>query len=373
MLQLDYTKRPQRSFNSFHTNLLCSWFILNCLKKNYPVIDPILAEIYFQTYGINTLGLSKEAFERLTTEYNDAILRFFLSCQRQRCIDIINTAKRCVMLGDDTPQVGTSLMIAVPSQCKPFFEEMLILDKELKTYNAFTKETQCLDSLRDTLVSNSISSRYLTSSRARWWAPGPGGYSNRTNTVGSMSYIVSQGEFNAYVNILYNAVIDLYRPLFNLDRDKKVKRPLYALNETYEDSGTKFSKIVDYIKTMLYILFVSYSEELLIHEPNIFWTCLPTSMNDAFTKILGRIREDYSVPYQTDIMQAVAIYGGLNINHAICLPSNTTVDLTDRFVFKKSNTSLTYQFLCCQEFITCANVVADERQLRAKAEDRPVS
>jgi len=159
MLQLDYSRSPYgcESFFSPFT-LLCSWFILNCLKRNYPIVDPILAEIYFQTYGINTQGLSKEAYGQLMTEYNDAILKFFLSCQRQRCLDMIENvrAKR------NGKSLSETVMLAVPSQCKPFFEEMLVLNRELKTYNLFTKETQVLDSLRDTIVANSINSHYVS-------------------------------------------------------------------------------------------------------------------------------------------------------------------------------------------------------------------
>jgi hypothetical protein len=346
MLQLDYNESP-RQREPLKLYILCSWFILNCLKKNYPVVDPILAEIYFRTYGINTDGLSKEAYGQLMTEYNDAILRFFLCCQRQRCLDIIE------LLGKNQDVINNA-MIAVPSQCKPFFEEILVLDKELKTYNAFTKETQCLDSLRDTLVSNSILNRYISHSITTNREGSPWRRSN-SNTAMSISYIVSPGEFNAYVNILYSAVIDLYRPLFNLDRDKQSKRPLYALNETYEDSGTKFSKIVDYIKTMLYILCTSLDNQLIIHEPNYFWNSnVPKYADEAFDEVVNIATREQCVPQHDKIMKAVATYGGLNLNHAICIPSKSNVDLTDRFVFKKCNTSMTYKFLCCQEFMTCA-------------------
>ena len=357
MLQLDYSKSPYgcESFFSPFT-LLCSWFILNCLKRNYPIVDPILAEIYFQTYGINTQGLSKEAYGQLMTEYNDAILKFFLSCQRQRCLDMIENvrAKR------NGKSLSETVMLAVPSQCKPFFEEMLVLNRELKTYNLFTKETQVLDSLRDTIVANSINSHYVSNIARRIDMPlNP----NRSNTTGSMTYIISQGEFEAYTNILHSAVIDLYRPLFNLDRDKQVKRPIYALNETYEDSGTKFSKIVDYIKTLLFILCISYDEEMLLKHPNFFWTsCIPTSMTDVFNRIIDMAKEAIPGPLAKDITRTVASYGDLNLNHAICLPSNTTVNLSDRFVFRKSNTSITYQFLCCQEFITCVNTYLQPRE-----------
>ena len=346
MLHLDY-REPSRQREPIKLYILCSWFILNCLKRNYPLVDPIMAEIYFQTYGINTDGLSKDAISKLMTEYNDAILRFFLSCQRQRCLDIINIRGRNQNLIENA-------MIAIPAQCKPFFEEMLVLDKELKTYNAFTKETQCLDSLRDTLVSNSLLNRYASRSVT---TPREGNMSwrNRSNTAMNIAYIVSPGEFNAYVNILYSAVIDLYRPLFNLERDKHAKRPLYALNETYEDSGTKFSKIVDYIKTMLYILSSSLDNQMIIHDPNYFLTSnVPLHMDEVFREVIETTSVDQCVPQYDKIMKAVATYGGLNLDHAICIPSKSEVDLTDRFVFKKCNTSMTYKFLCCQEFMTNA-------------------
>ena len=354
MLQLDYNETPRRR-EPLKLYILCSWFILNCLKKNYPVVDPVLAEIYFRTYGINTDGLSKEAFGQLMTEYNDAILRFFLCCQRQRCLDIIE------LLGKNQDIINNA-MIAVPSQCKPFFEEILVLDKELKTYNAFTKETQCLDSLRDTLVSNSLLNRYISRSVT---TPREGNISwrNKSNSAMNISYIVSPGEFNSYVNILYSAVIDLYRPLFNLDRDKQAKRPLYALNETYEDSGTKFSKIVDYIKTMLYILCSSLDNQCIIHDPNYFWNSnVPKYMDEAFREVVEEsthVGVDEGTSQYDKILKAVATYGGLNLNHAICIPSKSNVDLTDRFVFKKCNTSMTYKFLCCQEFMTYAASVAN--------------
>lgn len=354
MLQLDY-RREYRRREPVKLYILCSWFMLNCLKKNYPVVDPILAEIYFRTYGINTDGISKEAYGQLMTEYNDAILRFFLCCQRQRCLDIIDTIGR-------NQDLISNAMIAVPAQCKPFFEEMLILDKELKTYNAFTKETQCLDSLRDTLVSNSLLNRYISravttprESNISW--------RNKSNTAMNVSYIVSPGEFNAYVNILYSAVIDLYRPLFNLDRDNKSNRPLYALNETYEDSGTKFSKIVDYIKSMLYILCSSLDNQMIIHDPNYFWNSnVPKCMDEAFREVVEEsthVGVDEGNSQCGKILKAVATYGGLNLNHAICIPTQSTVDLTDRFVFKKCNTSMTYKFLCCQEFMACAKAQFD--------------
>lgn len=363
MLHLDYRNDYRIRKEPIKLYILCSWFMLNCLKKNYPVVDPILAEIYFRTYGINTDGISKEAFGQLMTEYNDAILRFFLCCQRQRCLDIIDTIGR-------NQDLISNAMIAIPAQCKPFFEEMLILDKELKTHNAFTKETQCLDSLRDTLVSNSLLNRYI--SRAVI-TPREGSVSwrDRTNTAMNVTYIVSPGEFNAYVNILYSAVIDLYRPLFNLDRDNKSNRPLYALNETYEDSGTKFSKIVDYIKSMLYILCSSLDNQCIIHDPNYFWNSnVPKCMDEAFREVVEETMRVGEGTCQYDkILKAVATYGGLNLNHAICIPTQSTVDLTDRFVFKKCNTSMTYKFLCCQEFMACAK---EQYSALGVREEKPV-
>ena len=363
MLQMNYSVPPPRNNNPLLANLLCRWFMLNCLKRDYPRVDPILAEIYFQTYGINTLGISKESFKELMTEYNDAIISFFLSCQRQRCLEIIDFIRDYV-LGDNGSKIA-NMMIAVPAQCKPFFKEVLVLDRESKTYNVFTKETQCLDSLRDTLVANSASmQRYSQYSRKAYTRA-----TNTSNTVGSMCYIVSPGEFSAFINIVREAVIGLYRPLFNLESDRGVKNSRFFKKEIYEDSGTRFSKIIDYIKTLIYILCTSIDEDRITIGPDWYWaTSLPYAMHDAFETVLKEVKDSYTCPYMIEIRKALSIYGGLHINHAICLPTNTTVNLADRFTFSKSTNTRAYEFLCCQEFIECMKATAARKDRNPQPE-----
>lgn len=344
MFNIDYAHTDsdfQHNWTSRYSALaemLSCWFILNSLKPQYPLVDTTLAKIYFRTYEI-PVGNAKEDLQEAMQEYEPDILRFFLCCQRQRCLDIV----------DRIANHATAQSMILPVQCKQFISEMLNLNSSMGTHNAFTKETEVLDSLRDTIIGNSIGNKYHS------YAGGckDGGSSNTITG----QYILNSYEITAYLNILRHAVEDLYAPLFGI-RGSQYNRPLYALTETYEDSATRLSKVIDYLKTGLFMVCTSIDSKISFAYPT--WmspsSAVPSIQDDMFAIIDHMITSGgpgrCDVNVITDkIRREVSQYGGLSVTHAICLPHGNHVSL-DVDNLKKNANSLTFKFLYCQEFLS---------------------
>ena len=62
---------------------------MNNLRTKTPMVDPVLAKIYFDTYAI-PIGESIDNIKEAANEYEPDIIRFFLLNQRQRCEDIMS-------------------------------------------------------------------------------------------------------------------------------------------------------------------------------------------------------------------------------------------------------------------------------------------
>lgn len=306
------------------------WFIVDNLRTQYPLVDTTLAKIYFRTYGI-PIGNDPADLQEALNEYEADILRFFLCNQRQRCMDVVVRVSKLMKNNS----------VILPVQCKQFINEMLNLNATIGTHNAFTKETEVLDSLRDTIIGNSLDPKYITYAA---------GAKMTSNTTGQ--YILNSYEVDAYLKILTAAVDELYDPLFGI---KGRKRPLYALTETYEDSGTRFMKVVDYLKAALFMVCTSLDTKGFSRFPE--WlsphSAVPSLQDDMFEAFKAFIRcGDYKETMMDKIASEASEYGGLSLTHAICLPHGNNVVLdTDRL--KKNANSLTYKFLVCQEYLSC--------------------
>ena len=317
------------------TIALTSWFIVNNLRTRIPIIDPILAKIYFDTYAI-PIGENIDNIKEAASEYEPDIIRFFLLNQRQRCENIVANISKIFMNAN----------IVLPIQCKPFFEEMINLSENIGQHNIQTKETQVLDSLRDTIIANSIdqakSAQYVGRIDVPQHIP--------VKTAGK--YILTDGEKGAYIFILIHALNKLYLPMF-AGRDRNIKPNVYALTDMYEDSGTRFAKIVEYLKSALFMICISHDDRF--NAACCGWltpSIVPSIQDDMFSvvkTIAGRCR--VLEGYYDSINKECARYGGFTIPQAICLPTNTTARL-ECFKPEKNAISLTYKFLVCQSFLS---------------------
>lgn len=312
------------------TLALASWFVVNNLRTRTPDIDPVLAKIYFDTYCI-AVGDDINNIKEAASEYEPDIIRFFLLNQRDRCLKIL----------DEVANIFQNVNIVLPIQCKPFFEEMMNLSGSMQQHNIQTKETQVLDSLRDTIIANSLNEDRFTQ-----------GAFNRAispeyipvNTSGK--YILTDDEKISYLGILQGAIRNHYLPITSGATPTAVPN-VYAMTDLYEDSGTRFAKVIEYLKSALFMICISYDERLNCGHwisPSI----VPSIQDDMFGIIENLSTRCRSLEgWKDNIEKECARYGGFTIPQAICLPVNTKARL-DYFKPEKNAISLTYKFLVCQ-------------------------
>lgn len=309
---------------------LSAWFMVNNLRTKTPMVDPVLAKIYFDTYAI-PIGESISNIKEAANEYEPDIIRFFLLNQRQRCEDIMSEISR----------VFKNINIVLPIQCKPFFEEMITMSEKIRQHNIQTKETQVLDSLRDTIIANSLDYRKTVSARIDV----PQHIPVRT----SGKYILTDGEKASYLDILGHVVRNLYMPMFSGLTPSYVPN-VYAMTDIYEDSGTRFAKVIEYIKSALFMICNSYDERISCGYCGPGESVVPSLQDDMFgiiDSIAGRCETIKG--YYDSIAKECSRYGGFTIPHAICLPPDTHASLAC-FKPEKNAISLTYKFLVCQSY-----------------------
>ena len=314
------------------------WFIINSLQKNRPLIDPILAKIYFDTYCI-PCPANLDDIKELANEYEADIIRFFLTCQHMRC----QATLKCL------EENFKNTSIVLPIQCKPFFEEMLTMSENIKQHNIMTKETAVLDSLRDTIIGNSIKEKY--SNFQRLINPEP------QHVATSGGYILTDEEKLAYLGILSSAIYKHFSPLFN-PKDTKGSR-VYALTDIYQDSATRFERIVDYIKSALFMVCKSLDDRICVG----CWAAssiVPGVQEDMYSTIKLLWHNTGMTDRIDEISKEAAKYGGLSLNHAICLPVSNTVNLNG-FKLEKNAISLTYKFFVCQSVLAMMHGCCDEQ------------
>ena len=313
------------------TIALSSWFIVNNLRTKTPMVDPVLAKIYFDTYAI-PVGDDVENIKEAANEYEPDIIRFFLLNQRQRCEDIMNEINK----------IFRNINIVLPIQCKPFFEEMISLSEKIRQHNIQTKETQVLDSLRDTIIANSLEFKKNNS----WRIDVPQHIPIKT----AGKYILTDGEKTAYINILENVVRNLYMPMFSSVAPTTVPN-VYAMTDIYEDSGTRFAKVIEYIKSALFMICNSYDERISCGCCCLGDSIVPSLQDDMFG-IIDRIANKCHIleGYYDSIAKECSRYGGFTVAQAICLPINTQARLAC-FKPQKNAISLTYKFLVCQSYL----------------------
>ena len=306
------------------------WFIINSLKTKPPLVDAILAKIYFDTYNIPCIETIDE-IKQLSKEYEADIIRFFLTCQYMRC----NYARKFIQ------DAFKNINIVLPIQCKPFFEEMLTLYEKMQQHNIMTKESEVLDSLRDTIISNSLNDQeYHALFRPQ----------NPVRIITSGNYILTDDEKMAYLGLLSSAIYKHFSPMFGQNIGHHADR-VYALTDIYQDSGTRFERVIDYIKSALFMVCASIDKRICC--PN--WatkSIVPSTQEDMFSVIELLYRNaglDGSI--LDDINKNVSKYGGLSITHAICLPCETPADL-QIFSLEKNAISLTYKFFVCQSMLS---------------------
>ena len=318
------------------TIALTSWYIINNLRTKTPIIDPVLAKIYFDTYYI-PIGENIENIKEASNEYEPDIIRFFLLNQRQRCCDIFRNIQAIFNAGN----------IVLPIQCKPFFEEMVTMSENLGQHNIQTKETQVLDSLRDTIIANSLENQKSGYYRTYGISiPEP----IQTRTSGK--YILTDGEKSAYLMMLNRAITNLYMPMFSGVSPTYVPN-IYAMTDLYEDSGTRFAKVIEYIKSALFMICITYDERLG-YAP---WTTSSVpSVQDDMYGIIERLASRCRIleGYYDSVKKECSRYGGLTIPQAICLPMNTTAHL-DCFKPEQNAISPTFKFLTCQAYLNLLN------------------
>ena len=127
-----------------------------------------------------------------------------------------------------------------------------------------------------------------------------------------------------------------YKTLDEIPDSKTVVYNYHAIDNlttTYNEILTSICKLgcEDLSYQQLHDKFMEDNELSMVLDPNFFWTsCIPTSMTDVFNRIIDMAKEAIPGPLAKDITRTVASYGDLNLNHAICLPSNTTVNLSYR-------------------------------------------
>jgi len=337
MFDLNLKRIDDYNFNMKYialTNLFSAWYMLNCLKREIPLIDPILARIYFSEYGIETADLTDKDISEMAKVYSPAIAAFFMRCQIQRCENIID---RFGKVGYDNRLPHA---ITLPLQCKQFFLELLNLNSSNNIENVSTKETQCLDSLRDAMIVNNT----ITASKVVGW---DGGYKAKNDS----EYQITPDQFALYTDIIHNAVVDLYRPL-------------KALDETYEDWGTKFRRIIDYIKTLVFMVTrdaIMSEDWLSSYQATSDSITNPLAIlkapfvdlgfnNEIFTRATRAVQRAYGRNLVPAVESAVAPYSSLKLEHAICLFHNSNAKL-DTSKMPQNNNTETFKFLCCQEYI----------------------
>ena len=308
---------------------LASWFIVNNLCTRTPNIDPVLAKIYFDTYFI-PIGDELNNIKEAASEYEADIIRFFLLNQRDRCLKIL----------DEIGAIFMSTNIVLPVQCKPFFEEMMNLTGNTRQHNIQTKETQVLDSLRDTIIANSLNEQRFSMMQA-----GRANAPEHIPVKTSGKYILNDNEKLMYLSILQQAIGNHYLPMTNSNSKRAVN--VYAMTDLYEDSGTRFAKVIEYLKSALFMICISYDERLGCGS----WIApsIVPSIQDDMYGIIERLSGYCSSldGWRDSISKECARYGGFTIPQAICLPVNTKAHL-DCFKPEKNAISLTYKFLVCQ-------------------------
>lgn len=327
-------------------NLFSAWYILLSLKSSLPVVDPILTRIYLTEYGMNTVGMTDQDLAEAGTEFTKDIQRFFVKCEIQRLENIVD---RFGKIGCD-PRLRHG--ITLPVQCKEFFIELMNLETgdaiEPNTKLAM-KETQCMDSLLSSMI---INNTYTSISRR----------SDSALVRTSKDYQISPEEMSRYANIIHGKIIALYSPI-------------HGINAKHESWEVKFRKIVDYVKTLVYMTSrdITAQEYLYLWKsayapsqnlnPGIFNTpIIGVWDKDELFKCATTEAADYTDANQ--IKKIVMPYSGLSISQAICLFHNTNAQL-DLTKLGQSEDTDAFKFLCCQEYI----YNLDEQLKKEKAED----
>jgi len=354
MFDLNFAKIDRYSFEMKYialTNLFAAWYMLNCLKLSDPLVDTTLARIYFSEYGIETADLSNKDVAEMAKEYSPSVIKFFRKCQIQRCENIID---RFGKIGYDNRLPHA---ITLPLQCKEFFLELLALNANNTTENITTKETQCMDSLRDAMIVNNTMS-----------VTGRGEWGNWMGNKLDGEYKITPDQFATYTDIIHNAVIDLYRPL-------------NALDETFEDWGTKFRRVIDYIKTLVFMVTrdVAFNSEYFSYQMareedivNPLAVLKAPFVNLGFGSSLfehakNAVKRATRYDLVSMVESVVAPYSSLKLEHAICLFHDSNAKL-DTSKLPQTNESETFKFLCCQEFIVNLDQKIREQMLSRTGE-----
>lgn len=332
-------------------DIYAAWYMLLKLNPKLPLVDETLARIYFGEYGVNLEGLSTKTVMAMATEYQSKIRFFYQRCLVQRLTDIVDRfGKICY-----DPRLEHH--ITLPAAAKPHFEGIV------RTFNpGVVNENEKVIHLADGLVGSLTVNQAYNATSARngivYGEPDSG-------------FVVSCRDFATYAEMVRKAVANLYRPSG-------------GLNETHEDWGTKFRRIVNYIKVLVYmalhdVTFINHHEIWVretIHSRDFLYGC-PFIVMDSpemlFKLAVQYMYTSYNLARVSKaVKNAVEPYGGIAMRHAMCLlhKTNAKLDLTD---VPGSRETETFRFLCCQEFIersdeklkgaTPDNVVPDEADI----------
>ena len=311
-------------------NLFSAWYMLLSLKTTLPTIDTNLVRIYLTEYGMDLTGLQDSDISEIGKEYYEEIQKFFIKCQIQRCENIVD---RFGKVGCD-PRLPHRMTL--PLQCKEFFLELLNLKSQNEVISTHTKETQYLDSFLSSLIINhTYTARYRVSNNYDEW---------KVNT--SNDYDVSPEQFSQYTDIIHKEIEHLYRPPVGVDA-------------THESWDVVFKRIVDYIKTLIFMTSrdAMTRESIYTGDKSGSQNLTPTIFN---TPVIGVWDKEElfkcaticsSNIIDTKIVNATIMpYSTLNIDHAICLfhDTNAQLDVSKR---KQNANTDTFKFLCCQEYI----------------------
>ena len=314
------------------TDLYSAWYMLLTMNPNQPLVDPILAKIYFSEYGVNTDGLSDESVMAMATVYDAKIRSYYRRCVVQRLVDIIDRfGKICY-----DPRLPHR--ITLPAAARPHFEG-IVHSQEPAVINEHDKIIHLVDGFVSALTANQA-------------------FNVQYNRGGTLQAEADEGfqvdceDFATYVEMIRKAVIGLYRPSGTLD-------------EAHEDWGTKYRRVASYIKALVYMAL--HDTTYLGHYHS--WVAVRDGAKDTTAFLYGspylhldnpdrlfQLATRFMMDYYdleklcTAIREAVHPYGGLAMRHAICLPHNTNAKLDLKKIPGSSKTT-TFKFLCCQEYI----------------------
>ena len=313
-------------------DIYAAWYMLLSINPNLPKVDPILAKIYFSEYGVNTDGLTDTAVMTMATEYDSKIRVFYRKCIVQRLVDIIERfAKICY-----DPRLPHR--ITLPVVTRPHFEG-IVRSQEPAVINENDKIIHLVDGFVSSLTANQA-------------------YNVQYNRNGTLHGEADQGfqvdceDFATYVEMIRKAVVGLYRPSGTLD-------------EAHEDWGTKYRRVASYIKALVYMAL--HDVTYLNHHEN--WVRPQDGLKDTTAYLYGspflhldnpdrifQLATRFMMDYYdleklcTAVRGAVQPYGGLAMRHAVCLLHNTNAKL-DLKKIPGSRDTVSFKFLCCQEYI----------------------